>query len=286
MVYRARRLDSRTEVAVKVVHPHLLSTAETRRRFLREGEIGIRLSHPGLVKVFERGEANGRAFLAMEYVPGPTIRELLGRRGPLPLHLAARLARDVADAVASMHALGIVHRDLKNENVIVAASGHPKLLDFGLARLTEGTRFTQSGHALGTPDYMAPEQVQGDPPTLATDVWALGAGLYEMLTGRLPFGRGDAVSTFRAILDVRPAPPHEIRAEIPESLDLIVLRALEKDPAERWPSAAALRDALSAVLPALPVEAGEEDFLVVRALQTERTDDWGVLAAEEPDGAA
>lgn len=261
-VWRARRLDTRVEVALKVIHPHLLATAEMRKRFLREGEIASRLQHPGIVRVLERGEAAGQAYIAMEYIRGETLKEIVKRSGPLPPAVAARLVRDVAEAVSIIHALGIVHRDLKSENVVVTASGQPKLLDFGLARTTEGTRFTQSGYAAGTPDFMSPEQIRGETATPATDTWALGVALYELLTAQLPFSRPEAAATFQAILEGDPPPPSEVREGIPASLEKVVLRALRKRPEERWPSCGAMRDQLEVLLPTLPPASLEEVLTV------------------------
>lgn len=257
-VWRARRLDTREEVALKVIHPHLLATPEMRRRFLREGEIASGLHHPGIVRVLDRGEAGGQAYIAMEYLRGETLKGVLKRNGPLPPAVAARLVRDVAEAVSVIHAVGIVHRDLKTDNVVVTTAGHPKLLDFGLARAVEATRLTQSGYAAGTPDVMSPEQVRGEPTGPPTDVWALGIALYELLTGKLPFYRAEAAATFQAVLERPAAPPSELRPDVPEALEHVVLRCLKKRPEERWPSAAALRDALDVLLPSLPKATPDE----------------------------
>jgi serine/threonine-protein kinase len=253
-VYKARRLDTRVLVALKVVHPHLLSTPEMRRRFVREGEIGVRVSHPGIVRFVERGEAAGRAYIAMEFLPGRTVKELVLRLGPLPAAFAAGVVRDLADAASALHDAGVVHRDFKSENVIVSPAGVPRLLDFGLAQVAGVSRHTVSGNIVGTPDTMAPEQVRGEPAGPATDVWALGVVLYEMLAGTPPFHRDGTVATFKAILEDPPLSLRIGRPELPRALEEVVLAALEKDPAARTRSAARLRDALSALLPSLPAE--------------------------------
>lgn len=259
-VYKARRLDTRALVALKVVHPHLLSTPEMRRRFVREGEIGVRISHPGIVRFLERGEAAGRAYIAMEYLPGRTVKDLVLAHGPLPLAFSVRVARDLADAAAALHAAGVVHRDFKSENVVVSPSGAARLLDFGLAQVAGVSRHTVSGNIVGTPDSMAPEQVRGDPAGPPADVWALGVVLYEMLSGTSPFHREGAMATFKAILEEPPISIRIGRTDVPLELDTLVLDALEKDPAERPAGAEAFRDALSALLPALPVELLPEGF--------------------------
>ena len=251
-VYKARRLDTRALVALKVVHPHLLATPEMRRRFVREGEIGVRISHPGVVRFLERGEAAGRAYIAMEYLPGRTVKELVARLGPLPLAFSVRVVRDLADAAAALHAAGVIHRDFKADNVVVSAAGVARLLDFGLAQVAGLTRHTVSGHIVGTPDAMAPEQVRGERVGPATDVWALAVVLYEMLAGAPPFHRDTPVSTFQAILEDLPLSLPILRPEVPEELDDVVAAALQKDPALRTPTAERLRDALAAILPSLP----------------------------------
>ncbi len=251
-VYRARRLDDRAERAVKVIHPHLLNTHDMRRRFVREGEIGIAISHPGIVRIYERGEAAGRAFIAMEYLPGRTLREIVKRSGPAPIPVAVRIATDLADAVAALHEAGVVHRDLKSENVMVSPEGGVKILDFGLARLAEGTRLTATGHVAGTPEYMAPEQIHGDAVGNAVDIWALAICLYEMLVGVSPFARGGTVATFEAALREEPVPAGKVRTGIPPELDATVLKALAKDAANRWSSMREMHQALARLLPKLP----------------------------------
>ena len=253
-VYKARRLDTRALVALKVVHPHLLSTPEMRRRFVREGEIGVRISHPGIVRFLERGEAAGRAYIAMEYLPGRTVKDLVLAHGPLPLAFSVRVARDLADAAAALHAAGVVHRDFKSENVVVSTSGAARLLDFGLAQVAGVSRHTVSGNIVGTPDSMSPEQVRGEPAGPPADVWALGIVLYEMLAGTSPFHRDGAMATFKAILEDAPISTRIGRPDVPLELDTLVLDALEKEPAARPAGAAAFRDALAALLPSLPAQ--------------------------------
>ncbi len=260
-VFRARRLDTRMLVALKLIHPHLLATPDMRRRFVREGEIGVRVNHPGVVKVLERGEAGGRAYIAMEYVPGPTIRSLVQQYGVLPIGYSSRLVCDLANAVSALHAAGIVHRDIKSENIIVSSGGRAKILDFGLARTTETTRHTEDGRVLGTPDAMSPEQVTGVTPGPQTDIWALGVVLYEMLSGLSPFLRGSTIATMNAILDDEPEPVANLRDEIPSNLAAVVSRALEKDTAKRWKTAAEFEKALERIWRGLPPDQYPEGWL-------------------------
>jgi ligand-binding sensor domain-containing protein len=252
VVYRARRLDNRTLVALKVIHNHLLSTPDMKRRFLREGEIGVRVNHPGVVKVIERGVAGGRAYIAMEFLPGKTVRELVRQYGRFPPAFAVRVVADLASAISALHAAGIIHRDIKSENIVISADGTPKILDFGLARTTEATRHTQEGHVLGTPDAMSPEQVRGVTPGPLTDIWALGVVLYEMLTGISPFFRETTVATMNAILEDEPEPLWSLGSPAPESLEKVLLRALEKDVSRRWQSAGEMEKALQGIWQSLP----------------------------------
>ena len=221
---------------------------------MREGEIGVRVSHPGIVRYLERGEAAGRAYIAMEFLPGRTVKELVLRVGPLPVAFSARVVRDLADAAAALHAAGVVHRDFKSENVVVSPAGVARLLDFGLAQVAGVSRHTISGNIVGTPDSMAPEQVRGEAAGPPADVWALAVVLYEMLAGAPPFHRDNTLGTFKAILEEAPISLRIGRPAIPRQLDEIVAGALEKEPASRTPSAAHLRDALTAILPSLPDE--------------------------------
>jgi len=185
LVYAASddRLD-RT-VALKVLADNLAEHVEIRERFLREARIAARLAHPHIVEVYDSGQGE-RPYIVMEYVDGATLADELRRRGPLAPHEAGALVAQAADGLAHAHAAGVVHRDVKPENLLVDADGALKIADFGIAHAVEGTRLTSTGAVLGTASYLAPEQATGDTVTPATDVYALGAVLYELLTGRPP----------------------------------------------------------------------------------------------------
>jgi serine/threonine-protein kinase len=163
-----------------------------------------------------------------------------------------RVVADLASAISALHAAGIIHRDIKSENIVISADGTPKILDFGLARTTEATRHTQEGHVLGTPDAMSPEQVRGVTPGPLTDIWALGVVLYEMLTGISPFFRETTVATMNAILEDEPEPLWSLGSPAPESLEKVLLRALEKDVSRRWQSAGEMEKALQGIWQSLP----------------------------------
>jgi serine/threonine-protein kinase len=237
-------------VAVKVLHPHLAGDEEFRERFRQEA-IGVaRLSHPAVVSIYDTGRDGSVSYLVTELVEGQTLAAALAERAPLPVDEAADLALQLAEGLAEAHARGIVHRAIQPGNVLVTDDGRAKLTDFGMARGAPSMRADEDRTEVGALDaarYLAPEQVTGQPPDARTDVYALGLVLYEMLTGRSPFhGDGD-VATATARLDQPPRPPSQFRAEVARSLETLVLRALARDPAERFADAGELRDGLLAL---------------------------------------
>src|SRR5262249_54604873 len=217
-----------------------------RARFQREAEAVANLRHANIVQVYDVGEQDGRPFFTMEIVPGGSLAEKLAGV-PQPAREAAALVVTLAEAVSAAHQGGIVHRDLKPANVLLAADGTPKISDFGLARRLEGgERLTQSGALLGTPSYMAPEQARGRTQALgpAVDIYALGAILYELLTGRPPFRGETAADTVVQVLSQEPVPPSRLNARVPRDLETICLKCLHKEPPRRYASAAALAEDL------------------------------------------
>ncbi|GJG86896.1 hypothetical protein tb265_20770 [Gemmatimonadetes bacterium T265] len=254
-VWLARDEGLDRPVAIKVIAPELTTSAVFRERFLQEARTVARLRHPHIVGVYAAGEAAGLLWFAMEYVRGASLRERLERDGPAPPDAAARLLRDLADALATAHAAGVVHRDVKPENVLVEAdTGRALLTDFGVARALQPAgagddRLTRAGVAVGSPRYMSPEQAAGDRDVDArSDIYALGLVGYELLAGAPPFAGGTPAALLVRQL-TEPPPPLALRAPgAPPALAAVVERALRKDPAERWADAAAMRDALDAVL--------------------------------------
>jgi serine/threonine-protein kinase len=226
----ARDVELDRPVALKRLAENLARDDELRARFLREARLAARLAHPNVVHVYDVGEDDGRPFMAMEYVDGETLAELVARRGPLPAEEAAELGIQICRGLAAVHAAGLVHRDVKPQNLLLRRDGVLKLGDFGIAFGLEGTRLTMAGTVLGTAAYLAPEQARGEDVTAAADVYGVGAVLYELLTGRPP--RAPA-SLAELASDTAILPP----AGAPPALAAVVMRCLARDPRERPASA-------------------------------------------------
>jgi tetratricopeptide (TPR) repeat protein/tRNA A-37 threonylcarbamoyl transferase component Bud32 len=242
VVYRARHVRLNRTVAIKMLLNGAHGSPEARERFMREAEAVAGLRHPNIVQVYELGDQGGQPYFTMEFIEGGNLaRKLAGT--PQPPRHAATLLATLAEAVEAAHRSGIVHRDLKPSNVLLTADGTPKVSDFGLARRMEGeSGLTWTGTAVGTPSYMAPEQAEAGavPWGPAVDVYALGAILYELLTGRPPFRAETAAATIRQVISQDPAPPSRLNAKVPRDVETICLKCLNKDPHLRYTSAAAL----------------------------------------------
>lgn len=228
----AQTLDESGKVAVKVIHRSFAQDEEYQRRFRREFEIMQRLDHPGLVKVLESGDLNGLLYIAMEYVEGETLRDLLDRCGQLDLKTFVRLAGQILEAVQAAHQAGVTHRDLKPENLMLSAQG-VKVMDFGLATASGTARITLSGDTVGTPRYLAPEQFTRGAEGYS-DQYSLGVVFYEMLTGVTPFQGDHPMAVLMLHISQPPPLPRDLRSDIPQALENILLQMLAKDPRERF----------------------------------------------------
>ena len=250
-VYKARDTRLDRDVAVKVLPSHLSTSAEVRQRFEREAKTISQLSHPHICALYDVGREGDIEYLVMELLEGETLSARLAR-GPLPLEQTLRYGQEISDALDKAHRQGIVHRDLKPANVMLTKSG-VKLLDFGLAKamaapaekgsltsLPTQQGLTQEGTILGTFQYMAPEQLEGKEADGRTDVFALGATLYEMATGRKAFSAASQASLITAIMSAEPPPISSVVRMSPPALDRVVRKCLAKDPEDRWQSAADL----------------------------------------------
>jgi serine/threonine protein kinase len=255
VVYRATQLALSRTVAIKVILRGAYATEPERERFRTEALATARIRHPNIVGIYDSGQAGDLPFLVLEYLEGGSLERRLKGEPQAP-HEAAKLVRTLAGAVATAHAHGVVHRDLKPSNILFTADGTPKIADYGLAKLLDqDIGLTGTGQSPGTPRYMAPEQAGLTPYRVgpATDVHALGAILYEMLTGRSPFGGVDFSETMEQVRTQSPVPPRRLQPKTPRDLETICLKCLEKDPARRYGSAQGLADDLGRFLDGRPI---------------------------------
>ena len=246
-VYRARHTVIGRQAAIKILHRRYAHDADAVARFIAEARAVNRVSHPGIVEIFDVGTLDdGRPFCVMELLEGQTLREVLAARGRLPLDEALPILRGIAEAVDAAHGAGIAHRDLKPDNVFVLAGGSVKLIDFGLAKLVDGTEatITREGTIFGTPLYMSPEQCRGNASDLRTDTYSFGVLAYQVLTGSLPF-TGDALEVALHHVNDAPEPPAKRCAELPARVDDAILAALAKEPADRPATLVAVVEALA-----------------------------------------
>jgi serine/threonine-protein kinase len=238
-VFKARDTTTGEFAAIKLPYLHFESDIVFHERFQREQQIGQRLNHPGIVKVFPEGK-RARKYIAMELVEGTSLRALLDAEKRLSVERALDIARQIASSLVYLHTNGVVHRDLKPENAIVKSDGTVKLLDFGIALDDAARRITWFGLSatLGTPDYMAPEQISGRRGDVRTDIYALGSMLFEMLTGEPPFVGGNAQTLLRAKASEDPRSPRQLVPDLDPKLEDIVLHAIERSPRDRYLRAA------------------------------------------------
>lgn len=235
-IFRATDLHSGRQVALKLPHPEMECDPVFFDRFQREKEIGQRLDHPGIVKVLA-GEEPSRVYMVMEWVEGRLLREILAEPKRLPRDRAVAIALDVCEALEHIHTHGVIHRDLKPENIMVGADGRIKIVDFGLAGKAGARRLTfgKFSRLMGTPDYISPEQVQGKRGDARSDIYALGAILYEMLTGQPPFPEPNPLAAMNLRLVKEPAPPREFDPGISAELQEVVFKALDAIPGTGMP---------------------------------------------------
>lgn len=243
--YLARDLLLGRYVAVKVLRQEQGDSADFAR-FEREARVAAAVSHPNVVQLYDAGQDSSFRYLVMEWVDGGDLAHLLRERAPLPLDEAVGIALDVLRGLAAIHRAGIVHRDVKPANVLIDQSGRAKLTDFGIARRIDDPTLTGPVELLGTAPYVAPERVRGEPATPASDLYAVGVLLYELLTGRLPYPGETPEELFAQHLHASPIPPRHLRPDLAPALEQVVLRALAKDPVARFRSAEAMAAALEA----------------------------------------
>jgi serine/threonine protein kinase len=275
VVYKAEQLGQKRVVALKVLLAGAHASAREMERFRREAELLTRLQHPNIVQIFSVGEHRKRPYLVMEYLSGGTLLARMTKKPPT-VKQAVSDVLTLATAVGAAHRVGVVHRDLKPANVLLAQDGTLKITDFGLAKEVEETsEFTATGAIIGTPAYMAPEQAEGRMRQVgtATDVYALGAILYEMLTGRPPLKGPTVLDTLELIRNVTPQPPSKLVPGLDRDLDLICLKCLTKDPRHRYAHAGELADELGRFLRGIPVEVRQNSPLIQKIAEAVADDD-------------
>jgi serine/threonine protein kinase len=238
--------DTRVEriVAVKILRSLAKTDRRAIERFRREAHAAARLSHPNAVTIYDFLEERGEHYLIMEYVVGVNLKQYLARKGTLSPQEAVQITSQVCSVLQVAHAQGFIHRDIKPQNIMITPDGQAKLTDFGIVRVMEAAGLTNTGIVLGTADYLAPEQARGDPLSPASDLYSLGVVLYEMLAGRPPFVGSSAVQVAMQHTQNVPPPPSKYNPRIPRALELVVKKALQKDPARRYTTAEAMRKAL------------------------------------------
>src|SRR5438128_484724 len=257
VVFRARQKSLNRTVALKVISLGQWASKAHLKRFRLEAEAAARLEHPGIVPIHEVGERDGSCYFSMKFIEGGQLDEIV-RREPMPIRQGAELIAKVARTVHYAHEHGILHRDIKPGNILLDANGEPHLTDFGLARLVESeSSVTHTLEVLGTPSYMAPEQAVGNNAAISsvTDVYGLGAVLYQLLTGQPPFAGGTTYETIKLVLDTDPRQPRQLNPKIDRDLSTICLKCLEKDPKRRYASALALAEDLEHWLKHEPIQA-------------------------------
>src|SRR5919109_3052943 len=251
-VYLAEDQELGRRVAIKTLNDRHAGDDQFVERFRREAKNAAGLSHANIVSIYDRGQAEGTYYIAMEYLDGRTLKELLVRFGPPPIRVAVGYVRQILSALAFAHRHGIVHRDIKPHNVIVDSSGHVKVTDFGIAR-SATSQMTEAGSIIGTAQYLSPEQARGAPVDQRSDLYSVGVLLYELLTGTVPFTGDTPVEIAMKHLSEVPERPSRRRAEVPRGLDMVVVRALAKDPDERYQTAEEMDDDLARVEQGLKV---------------------------------
>ncbi len=253
IVWRAHDIVLARSVAVKLLHPHLTGDSTTVERFRREAQAAAQLTHPNAVAIYDSGLEDDLVYLVMEYVDGPSLRDVIHEQGALDSTVVAALGEQIASALGEAHVHGFVHRDVKPANILLTGEGLPKVTDFGIAKaLGQDDTLTTPGTVIGTAAYLAPEQLEGLEVDTRADVYALGVLLYECLTGEPAYQGDTPTATAAARLSRELPPPRTVRADIPRALDRIIVTATRRDPAERFDDGKAMASALAPLVRTRP----------------------------------
>ena len=236
-VYRGRDLRLNRSVAVKVLHSQYANDTSFLPRFQHEAQAAANLHHPNIVDIYDVGQDQDIHYIVMEYIDGNDLKQEILRRGALPIAETIAIIAAVADGLDAAHRTGMVHRDIKPQNIVIGSDGQVKITDFGIAKSALSTAMTETGMTFGTADYLSPEQARGQAATARSDIYCLGITLYEALTGKLPFAGENAIAVAMKHVAEEPQPPRQLNPRIPPQLEALVLQTLEKDLEKRPASA-------------------------------------------------
>lgn len=281
-VYKAEDLTLGRTIALKILHKQFASDEGFLERFRREAQAAAKLNHPNIVSIYDVGDENGVYYIVMEYVPGLTLKKIIQKDAPLSTEKTVHIAMQIAKAMEFAHQHEIIHRDIKPQNVMITDSGEIKVTDFGIARAGATSTMTRTGSILGTAHYISPEQAQGSIVGPTTDIYSLGVVMYEMATGELPFRGENPVAVALKHINDTPLPPRSVFAAVPESLEAVIMKAMTKNPSDRYRSADALREDLKRVIEGMPVKVMGS---VVPADVPEQADLTRTIAAKPTGGA-
>ena len=235
-VYKAIQVSLNRTVALKVVHQNLVHDEEFIQRFLREAQISASLNHPNIINIYDVSSIGSVYYIAMEFLEGLDIQKMINREGAVQHQDALKWMKSIAMALNYIHEKGLIHRDIKSSNILITNEGRPVLMDFGIAHASDGTKLTQTGVIIGTPEYMSPEQARGQNLNFSSDLYSLGVVFYQCLTGEVPFKGDNPLTVIHSVIHDLPAAPENKNQKIPVWLDSIVLKLLEKDPTQRFGS--------------------------------------------------
>jgi serine/threonine-protein kinase len=283
-VFRGKDSVLNRTVAIKVLSPQFAGDDQFVARFRREAQAAAALNHPNIVSVYDTGSQGDVHFIVMEYVEGRTLRDVIRQEGPLLPERAAEIAEEVARGLSAAHQAGLVHRDVKPGNIMITREGEVKVMDFGIARTSTGDTLTQTAAILGTASYLSPEQAQGEPVDARSDIYSLGCVLYEMVTGRAPFTGDSPVTIAYQHVREQPVPPRQINPDMPQGLEAVVMKAMAKNPENRYGSADELRADLQRVRQGMPIAAPPvmADSTAVLT-QAQPADGTAVMTGPPPD---